>query len=333
MSGETASSPILSVMTQNLYTGIDVMPMVNSTASDLPSVAAAVYQQVIATDFTARVEVIAEAMARHSPHVLALQESALWCMRTPSSLSDGGGWRAATEPKWNYTALLIDALWQRGVHYREAGRMVSANTQAPVRVDGTLTDLRFIDHTTMLVREDNAFRVVGVSAERFAAHMTVPITGDLVKRYRGYVAIDALLSGEPVRIVDTHLEPLADSLQVAQSEELLAGPAAHDGRIVVAGDFNSSADGQGTPTYGKMRAAGFGDVWASVGQGEGFTCCQDTGLANAESALSDRRDFVFFRGGLKPLSADLILDNGAARTTAGIWASDHAGLVGRFALV
>ena len=34
MAGETASSPILSVMTQNLYVGIDVMPIVNAKASE-----------------------------------------------------------------------------------------------------------------------------------------------------------------------------------------------------------------------------------------------------------------------------------------------------------
>lgn len=333
MPGEKASSPILSVMTQNLYVGIDVIPLLNAKPSELPDLAAASYAAVLATDFTQRVEVIAEAMARHAPHVLALQEAALWCMRTPSSLSDGGGWRAATEPKWNFTAMLINALWQRGARYREAGRMVSVNAQAPIRVDGTLSDLRMIDHTTMLVREDDDFRVVDVSAERFSTHLTMPIANDLVKRYRGYVAIDALLAGEPVRIVDTQLEPLGDSLQVAQGEELLAGPAAHDGRIIVAGDFNSPADGLGTPTYSRLRAAGYGDIWASVGHGEGFTCCQDTALDNAQSALSDRRDFLFFRGGLKPLSAEMVLDNGDARTSSGIWASDHAGLVGRFALV
>jgi endonuclease/exonuclease/phosphatase family metal-dependent hydrolase len=333
VSGEKASSPVLSVMTQNLYVGIDVTPIVNARPSDMPDLVATAYASVQATDFKQRAEVIAKAVAKHAPHVLALQEAALWCMRTPSSLADGGGWRAATEPKWNFTALLIDALWQYGVHYREVGRMVSVNAQSPLRLDGALSDLRMIDHTTMLVLEDDEFRVLGVTADRYAAHLSVRIANDMVTRYRGYVAIDAQLAGHQVRIVDTHLEPLSDSLQITQCEELLAGPAAHDGRIVVAGDFNSPADGLGTPTYGKVRAAGFGDVWASVGSGEGFTCCQDTGLANAESELSDRRDFIFFRGGLKPLAADLILNNGDARTPAGIWASDHAGLVGRFALV
>lgn len=332
MNGESAS-PVLSVMTQNLFVGIDVAPIVGARASELPDLVAASYERVLATDFTQRAEVIAKAVAQHSPHVLALQEAALWCMRTPSSLTDGGGWRAATEPKWNFTGLLIDALWQCGVHYREAGRMVSVNAQSPLRLDGALSDLRMIDHTTMLVREDDDFRVLGVTAERYAAHLNVRIANDTVTRYRGYVAIDAQLAGHQVRIIDTHLEPLSDSLQVSQSEELLAGPAAHDGRIVVAGDFNSPADGLGTATYGKMRAAGFGDAWASVGHGEGFTCCQNTDLGNAQSELSDRRDFLFFRGGLKPLSADMVLDNGDARTKAGIWASDHAGVVGRFALV
>jgi endonuclease/exonuclease/phosphatase family metal-dependent hydrolase len=333
MADGAASSPILSVMTQNLYVGVDMMALHNSKPNEMPDLVTASYEQAMATDFTARVQVISAAMARHAPHVLALQEAALWCMRTPSSLTDGGGWRAATEPKWNFAALLIDALWQYGAHYREAGRMVSVNTQAPLRLDGALSDLRMIDHTTMLVREDKEFRVLDVTAQRFAAHLSVPIANDIVKRYRGYVAIDAELAGQPVRIVDTQLEPLSDSLQVEQSEELLAGPAAHEGRIVVAGDFNSPADGLGTPTYGKMRAAGFGDAWASVGDGAGFTCCQDTGLANARSELSDRRDFLFFRGGLKPLSADMILSDGDARTTSGIWASDHAGVVARFALV
>jgi hypothetical protein len=43
--------------------------------------------------------------------------------------------------------------------------------------------------------------------------------------------------------------------------ELMALLASEKRRLVVVGDFNSRADGTGTPTYAYVTGSGFTDVW------------------------------------------------------------------------
>lgn len=95
---------------------------------------------------------------------------------------------------------------------------------------------------------------------------------------RGWASVDVKLRDKSFRFVTTHLEgsapPEAAAIQVAQGRELLAGPAATDLPVVLVGDFNSRADGRGTPTYGNLTSAGFDDAWLHAGPSEvGLTCC------------------------------------------------------------
>ena len=78
---------------------------------------------------------------------------------------------------------------------------------------------------------------------------------------------------------------------------------------------------------------GFVDAWAEEGSGPGFTCCQDDDLLNAESHLSDRRDFVLFtNGSFQATDAELVGANPADRTPSRLWPSDHAGVVAKLRL-
>jgi endonuclease/exonuclease/phosphatase family metal-dependent hydrolase len=95
----------------------------------------------------------------------------------------------------------------------------------------------------------------------------------------------------------------------------------------VVGDLNSAADGSSTTTYADFLAAGYSDAWTAGGTGAGLTCCHDDDLQNATTVLVKRIDYILFRGGLEVVSADVVGDDPAERTLAGLWASDHAGVV------
>ena len=117
-------------------------------------------------------------------------------------------------------------------------------------------------------------------------------------------------------------------VQVAQANELLAGPAGTPLPLVFVGDYNSPADGTGSATYDNLIAAGFQDAWSEVHPGElGYTSTQNADLMNPTSLLSERIDLVLHRGGLSAISAELVGENPADRTTSGLWPSDHAGIV------
>jgi endonuclease/exonuclease/phosphatase family metal-dependent hydrolase len=95
----------------------------------------------------------------------------------------------------------------------------------------------------------------------------------------------------------------------------------------VVGDLNSAADGSSTTTYADFLAAGYSDAWTEGGTGAGLTCCHDDDLQNATTNFVKRIDYILFRGGLEVVSADVVGDDPAERTLAGLWASDHAGVV------
>jgi endonuclease/exonuclease/phosphatase family metal-dependent hydrolase len=138
------------------------------------------------------------------------------------------------------------------------------------------------------------------------------------------------------RFLTTHLDGdclrVTPAIQYAQAAEILAGPAATDLPVIYVGDLNAPADGSGFPgdqpttTYADALAAGFVDA-APEGGGYGPTCCQDSDLLNAVSKLSERIDFVLFRGDFKVRAVAVVGDDPADKTASNLWPSDHVGVV------
>ena len=142
--------------------------------------------------------------------------------------------------------------------------------------------------------------------------------------------MDVKIRGKSFRLISTHLDngcPMPDpfAVQEAQAAELLSGPAATKLPVVLVGDFNSPGDGSGA-TYNSIIAAGFDDAAVEAGIGSLATCCQAADLLNSGSTLTQRIDFVLFRGAFSVHGAVTIGDSQADRTPSGLWPSDHAGL-------
>jgi endonuclease/exonuclease/phosphatase family metal-dependent hydrolase len=103
---------------------------------------------------------------------------------------------------------------------------------------------------------------------------------------------------------------------------------------VLVGDLNSAADSSGpvppgndTPTYANLLAAGFVDAAAGKNvKKPDLTCCQDADLANRNSNLTVRIDFVLTRGDLVASAVKVIGDKRGDKTPTGLWPSDHAGV-------
>ncbi|MCX4692633.1 hypothetical protein [Streptomyces sp. NBC_01408] len=69
------------------------------------------------------------------------------------------------------------------------------------------------------------------------------------------------------------------------------------------------------------RAAGFKDAWtATRHRHPGFACCQAPDLRNDTSSLTQRIDYVLFRGKITALRADRVGEVPADRTPSGLWA-------------
>ena len=180
--------------------------------------------------------------------------------------------------------------------------------------------------------------------QNFATNLTLPTLGGPITIVRGWSAVDVKLRGRRVRFLNTHLEASSAPVQVAQANELLAGPANTRLPLILLGDFNSPAAGTGTPTYANLRAAGLADAWIQAEPGaDGLTCCHASDLLNPLPTLNRRIDLVLLRGGsggrgrhrggdggYVAKRAEVVGDEPTDRLDpSGLWPSDHAGVVAR----
>jgi len=326
-------APGITALTWNVYLGADIGRVLAArTAEEAVVLATEEWGHVQATDFPARAGALARAIAAGRPHVVGLEELALY--RTTDN-----PFEPATRVAYDFLQLVIDSLHARGVDYTAAAVDRTSDLQVPViaGVDAsgqpTLAGVRWTDGDAVLVRADVPY--VDAKSGVYAASQVVTIAGVTSGLYQGWSSIVATVDGRAYRFVVTHLVGQeAPDVQLAQTGELLALLSAETGSTILVGDFNSDAYGidptRVTPTYGMMLAAGYRDTWIEPErQARGLTCCQRADLLNARSTFDQRIDFVFTRNlpaGTQPVRRSVVGDRPGDRTASGLWPSDHAGV-------
>ena len=314
-----SAAPVpLTVQTQNLYLGADLTPALQATtAPQFFAAANAIWASVKAADFPSRAQMIADEIAKEDPDVVSLQEVARWT-------AVGGG-----EPSVDFLAEILGALGRRGLGYFVGA--VSNNADiGPIPLPSPSAPsftLRFQDRDVILVRDRAGLAFSDPDHGNFVAQAIAGTPVGPLSLNRGWASVALTVGGRSVRFVDTHLETeAAPAIQVAQAQELLAGPLAGAGTVVTAGDFSSAADGSTTATYGRLTAT-FADAWGNR-QADGWTCCQAADLLNGKPLLHERSDLVLTRGAQSSpnAKAKVVGDRQADRTAAGLWPSEHAGL-------
>jgi endonuclease/exonuclease/phosphatase family metal-dependent hydrolase len=318
----------LVVMTQNLYLGSSLAPALEAE-SDMEFLLAVadIYGTVVATDFPARAEAIADTIDAERPDLIGLQEVSNWvAVRTTAG---------APLPNYDFLAILEAELAARGLDYEVAATSDNANIGpaplvAPPLGCGFPTFTCFVtlqDRDVILVNADTAGLEWSDPRDgRFAAQETFGSPLGQISFDRGWASIEGTYEGKNFTFVNTHLE-VEDSplVQEDQAREFLAGPA-RGPAVIAVGDFNSAADGSTTTSYADLTKAWFRDAW-SVNPGQaGLTCCQDSDLANPTSELHSRIDLVLTHGAVRPLSAEVVGDT-PFQSEPPFWASDHAGVV------
>jgi endonuclease/exonuclease/phosphatase family metal-dependent hydrolase len=318
----------VSVMTFNVYFGTDLAPVF--AARSLPELAdtiANLWAGVQATDIPARAASIAHEIAAATPDLVGLQETALWSTGTPGAMS----------PRLDFLLLILEALRKEKAFYVPIAIRKDLDQAAPLDLIGNFA--RFEDRHAVLIRVEplaSQVQPYDIRAETFSTLFEVasPLTGPL-RIPRSWIAVDAMLGDRKFRFIETHIESLDEAVQVAQSKELIAGPAHTELPVILLGDFNTNANRQSgvpdyTPTYPELIAAGFHDTWAAVNGGDpGNTCCQAPDLRNPLSELNRRLDLILTRGAIVPIAAKLAGAEPAACTASKVWPSDHAGVLAK----
>ncbi len=333
-------------MTRNLYSGADVSTLQSAlTPADLTSLASGFWADIVESDFRARAAILADEIVRSNPDVIALQE--VWLLRTQTP----GDWVSptksdATQVYLDFLVEILGALANQGARYQTATIGINGDQELPTLAnDGTMVDVRLTDRNVILVREGLTFAPGPSGRFQTAFNQTVGgIAGATLKFERGYVTADVTIAGKTVHVVDAHLEVggVAGRLQEQQTRELLTALGSQTGPLILAGDFNSPADGSGTATYGLLTtksgsSSPFRDTWdfrqlsspsvptrpvMGAALPNDFTCCMD--LRATVALPSERIDLILFRGGVLPADAQIV---GTTKTPSGLWPSNHMGVL------
>lgn len=321
----------VTILTRNVYHGVDAeLDAVPAAANfgELLARVAAVYSGYFARNFPERAAALADEAASTRPELIALQEAVLVRTQTPAD----GPATPATEVALDFVQMVLDALAARGLGYQVVAQSINFDAELPSAFG---FDVRHTDREVILARSDlrtSDLKLSNAQGGNFAVNcqLQTPALGTLTV-LRGWVAVDAKIRGKSFRFISTHLDttclPFTSAIQVAQAAELLAGPAATELPVILAGDLNSAADGSGA-TYNFLVGAGFTDAGAGLGN----TCCHAPDLLNPSPNLTTRIDHILLRGGFAVLGAEVLGDETGDRTPSGLWPSDHAGVAARVRL-
>jgi endonuclease/exonuclease/phosphatase (EEP) superfamily protein YafD len=313
----------LRVATYNLYLGADLTPLFSaSSPQELVQRAGQIYANVVRTDFPSRAEAVATLLAANSPDVAGLQEVSLW---------ETGPIGGPLSPSYDFLELLLAALARHGLVYRPVA--VNVNFASDPTPMSATTAARLTDRDVIIARTDlpsSQLKVSNPESHNFTATLVIPgaIPGLSFRVPRGWSAVNVKVRGRTVRLANTHLEAFSVAVRNQQARELAAALAGSAEPVVLVGDLNSQPDDtQGA--YGTFAAAGYVDAWVVVhGPEGGFTAGQSELLDSVPSKLDHRIDYVLYQPrGVEAVAAEVIGEELEDRTAAGLWPSDHAGVV------
>jgi len=300
------------VATYNLYLGADLSLVLGGQGPDeIREHLGEVLRQIEATAFPKRVDALAALIARERVDLLGLQEVCTWS-------ADG-------DTLWNFQADLLAALDAAGEPYDLVVEQSTFKGAGEVAVDGRGTvRLYLAGSNVVLRRRASHVAVVRTDSGLFEEALTLPALGDgEVSITRGWCRADCVVGEQRFDFVNTHTEAHDQRSREGQRDELVAALSDHAVPVALVGDFNSRPHEVGMPGQ-------FVDAWVAAGHvadgPEAGTYGQQADLANVESTLHERIDYVWVRD-LTVLGCRRIGDLPDDRSDAGLWPSDHAGVV------
>ncbi len=332
----------VTVATYNVDFGADLKGLFNATnLVSFVTEAATAYGTVKASNYTDRADLVAAQLIAARPDIVGLQEVAVWA---ETSLATG---KVTT---LDYQSLLLAALARRGAVYDVAVRNVTfVSPTVPVTLDQK-TVVQFTDTNLILVRHQAHAKVLRTGEGQYDARMVLTKLNDLLRPIdptanyaitRGWAWADLLLNGSVFRVFTTHLEAYSDvdgdalteHYRNLQATELAAMTARSPHPVLLTGDFNSrpTCTAHNTVAYDTIVAAGFTEVWPATHRRNvcttGYTS-GDRASVTGTGVLDHRIDHIFFeRRHATALSSALMGARDTDKTSAGLWASDHAGSV------
>jgi endonuclease/exonuclease/phosphatase family metal-dependent hydrolase len=329
------------VMTRNLYLGADLLPVVTTkTIEEIPPAVAALWTKMLASDIPARAKQLAAEIATAQPDLVGLQEAVIFYKQSPGDFSFAKPEVNAKDVAFDFVKLLLDELTMRGTEYQTAVILENTDVELPAADPAVPFDVRMTDRDVILAKKSVAVSNPMTAHYKHDLIFSIPFlvgNGPQVHLMRGLSRVDAVVGGAHFTFANTHLEvgsggsnvqasAALKALQEGQAADLLELLAPVTGPVVLVGDFNSAAVATPTTTMSyRLIANAFTDAWSGLYPGmPGFTCCLD--ITAPAPMLGERIDIVFYRGGVKAQSAEVLGADPAKHMAGAPWPSDHAGV-------
>jgi len=342
---KAAPDDALNVMTLNLYLGGSLSEAINSAANivEFLPAAAKVYDTAVKTDFPLRAQWIAKTVKKQNPDVITLNELTEWVASSSSGATlpsydylpilqdalanEGLDFQVASLSP-NADIGYSDTVGIPYYNAKKPGCDQLFPIEAALRCQVRLKDRDAILYNTA----STDLQFTGTSDHgNFKKQTTFEVAGSVLSFKRGWASAAFTYRGKAVTVMTAHLEVESQDgkgkknkygpknwpskVQVAQGKQLLkiAKQKAKetDGRVILAGDLNSDANGYYSPTYRNLTKNYFKDSWKQAGgkfgKAVGATCCQ-TGTLKSSKRL-DSGDPVI------PTRIDLVL----TRKAKAVW--------------
>lgn len=339
----------ITVMTRNLYLGADINAPVRAVAGITDPTLAfltlgrATYQTrkiVDRTNFFRRSELLAAEIAANRPDLIGLQEVALWRSGPlePAKVAVPN----ATNVDYDFLEILLEDLTDAGMEYRAVSVQQEADVEAPsfeTFPGPGARDIRLTMRDVVLMRVDDGLSLLDEGVGHYSSTLAVPVAGTTIRFTRGYNWVDVRAGSREFRFINTHFEAFGSNFALAQAQELMSGPANHVGTTIIVCDCNTNPlDDRVTggvehrAPYNYIVDQGFTDQWLEWRPADqGLTSGLNETVDEATPSFTNRIDFIFARTASgDPLSVDrggIVGADQTVRDMAGIWPSDHAGVV------
>lgn len=340
----------VTVMTRNVFLGADLGPALRASGTtEFINAAGEIFQQLQTTNFPKRAKGLADEIQARKPDLIGLQEVALW-REGPVNLNAVLEQKpTASKVYQDFLKILLKQVNKGPVKYEVVKVQNEFDFEAPTDIDGDPNtgilgadkDMRLTMRDAILRRTGKRIKVKGLKGAQYTKKnsFSVTVAGRVkVTSLRGWLSTRAKVGKGPwFTFANTHLEAFDDRTQVPsirakQAKEFAAAMDKVKGPLIAVGDFNSDSPGLvpgDEQAFEALTKAGFKDIGTTTP----MSCCvasDDMQQQGDVSEFDHRVDQIFTTTPKKVEKVKTWVVG--LEQSYGFWHSDHAGVVGKYAL-
>ena len=307
-------------------------------------------RQVEATNFRKRAKGLAEEIQQRKPDLIGLQEAALWRKGKVDLNAVYSQQPTATKVVQDFVKILLKEVNKGKAKYEVVKIQNEFDFEAPADLDNNLTtgtsgaeaNYRLTMRDAILKRKGVGIKTKDLRGKQYTKKnsFTAKVANFVtVTSRRGWLSTRVKVKdGRWFTFANTHLEAFDDrtvvpSIRARQAKEFAKAMAKVKGPLIALGDFNSDSPGLvpgDEQAFEALTKAGFKDIGTTTP----LSCCiaDSYDLKNGGSIADfDHRVDQIFTTTPKKVTRLKTWVVGREQSF-GYWHSDHAGVVGKYAL-